>query len=653
MCGISGFVGSADPNLIGRMTDVLAYRGPDDGGTRVFPAENGSVPAALGHRRLSIIDPTPRGAQPMSYARGRYWITYNGELYNFRALRSELEADGFEFSSECDTEVLLATYARHGEAMLEKLNGIFAFAIWDAEKDELFLARDRLGVKPLHYAEHDGVLYFASEIKSILQALPSPSLSPTAFADYLTFLWVPEPETLYQGIRKLPAGFCARYANGRLRQREYWDMKFRGCEPRSVADWADTVRESVQSAVRRQMVSDVPLGAFFSGGLDSAAVVSTMNEAADERVTAYTVGFKSEDLAYEIVPDDLRYARQLAGQLELDHHERILEPEIVDLLPKLIWHMDEPIADPAAITTYLICSAARERMTVILSGMGGDEVFAGYPRHLATWMTRPLDLLPRSARHAARRLIDSSVTVGGPGRLRGPRRNLLKASRGIDQSLVQRYLTYSSYYRGDELSELLSPELRAATHEHDPFRRHALHAERVANEHWLNQLLYIDLKTFLPCLNLAYTDKMSMAASTEVRVPLLDDEVISMAGAIPPELKLHHATRKYIFKRSMEGVLPDTLIKRPKAGFGAPIRAGLVGDLRPMVHDVLSRDSIVARGLFEPNAVEQLIREEEEGISDNALRIWALLCAEIWSREAQTAGGQSASISAPSEVGTQ
>jgi asparagine synthase (glutamine-hydrolysing) len=643
VCGICGFVGGDDVALIEAMTALLEHRGPDGAGVKVFTADDGSVPAALGHRRLSIIDPTPRGDQPMSYANGRYWITYNGEIYNYRELRSELEADGFGFESECDTEVLLAAYARDGEGMLNEVNGIFAFAIWDAEAEELFLARDRLGVKPLHYAIHDGVLYFASEIKSLLAAIPSPALSSESLAAYLTFLWVPEPETLFEGIHKLPAGFCARYAEGRLRTRQYWDLRFRTAEPRSIDGWANTVGETVEEAVRRQMVSDVPLGAFLSGGIDSGAIVRTMTLAATEPVDAYTVGFAGEDLAYEIVPDDLKYARLLARELGVEHHERVLRPEIVDLLPRLIWHMDEPIADPAAITTYLICSAARERMTVILSGMGGDEVFAGYPRHLAARMTRPLELLPAGARRGAKRLVESRLTVGGPGRLRGPRRNLLKLVRGLEQRPVERYLTYSSYYRAEELSQLLVPSVREVIGGYDPFQRHVLHAERVANEHWLNQLLYVDMKTFLPCLNLAYTDKMSMAASTEVRVPLLDDEVVATAAAIPAELKLRRATRKYILKQSLRGALPDRVIDRPKAGFGAPIRSWLVGDLRPLVHDLLSPEAVTARGLFEPRAVERLVHQEEAGIADNALRIWALLCLELWSREVVSPADRTAS----------
>jgi asparagine synthase (glutamine-hydrolysing) len=624
------------------MTAILEHRGPDGGGVKVFAAADGGVPAALGHRRLSIIDPTPRGAQPMSYADGRYWITYNGEIYNYRELRAELEADGFAFQSACDTEVLLAAYARDGERMLDEVNGIFAFAIWDTETEELFLARDRLGVKPLHYAVHDGVFYFASEIKSLLVAIPTPSLSSESLASYLTFLWVPEPDTLFKGVRKLPAGFCARYAGGRLRTRQYWDLRFKTAEPRSTDGWAATVRETVELAVRRQMVSDVPLGAFLSGGIDSGAIVRTMAATANRPIDAYTVGFAREDLAYEVVPDDLKYARLLARELRVEHHERELRPDIVELLPKLIWHMDEPIADPAAITTYLICSAARERMTVILSGMGGDEVFAGYPRHLAARLTRPLGLLSIGARRRAKRWLESWLTVGGPGRLRGPRRNLLKLVRGLDQGPVERYLTYSSYYRAEELSRLVTPSLGEVIGGHDPFRRHALHAERVANEHWLNQLLYVDVKTFLPCLNLAYTDKMSMAASTEVRVPLLDDEVVARAAEIPTELKLRRATRKYILKRSMRGALPNPVIDRPKAGFGAPIRSWLVGDLRPMVHDLLSAETVAARGLFDPQAVERLVHEEEAGIADNALRIWALLCFELWSREVAAAVGPDA-----------
>jgi asparagine synthase (glutamine-hydrolysing) len=586
------------------------------------------VPLALGHRRLAIIDPTTRGAQPMSYADGRYWITYNGELYNFRELRRGLEREGFRFTTQTDTEVLLAMYARHGEAMLDHLNGMFAFAIWDAEAERLFLARDRLGIKPLYWSLDGHVLYFASEIKAILAALPAPGMRAEMVPSYLTFLWVPGADTLLQGIYKLEPGHYATFADGRLTVRRWWDMTF-APEERGDAQWADAVRDAVGSAVQRQMVSDVPLGSFLSGGIDSSAIVAFMRST-NGPVTTYTVGFTPEDLSHEIVPDDVRYAREVGRVFSTDYHEQTLRPDVVDLLPKLIWHMDEPIADPACISTYLICSAAGERLKVILSGMGGDEIFAGYPRHLAARIARILDVVPRSMRATVRRGLDGRLTTGPPGRLRGPRRNLMKLMRGIDATPVERYLTYSSYYKPSELKRLLTPQHREAAD--NVLDLHRSYADAAKDAHWLNQILYLDLKTFLPCLNLAYTDKMSMAASTEVRVPLLDDWLVELSGRIPPQLKLRGLTRKYVLKRSMAEILPRDVVRRPKAGFGAPVRSWLVGDLKPMVDELLCAESVRARGICQPEEVERLIAANETGTEDNALRLWALLTLELWQR---------------------
>ena len=628
MCGICGIVGRADRGLIQEMTDVLEHRGPDGQGTRCFESPDDRPEASLGHRRLSIIDPSPRGAQPMSYADGRYWITYNGEIYNYRELRDGLVADGFSFESDCDTEVLLAMYARDGEAMLPRLNGIFAFAIWDSRSHELFLARDRMGVKPLYYSQEGDELLFASEVKALLRARPDVRLRRDAVADYLTFLWVPDPDTMFEGVYKLPPAHCATFAGGRLSIRPYWDLTF-GDTIASERECIDLVRDAVGSAVRRQMVSDVPLGSFLSGGVDSSAVVANM-AATGDRVTTYTVGFSAEDLAHEIVPDDVRYSRVMAKQFDVDYNERILEAEVVDLLPKLVWHMDEPVADPAAITNYLICAAARERLTVVLSGVGGDEVFGGYPRYLAARLGAMADVLPHSARRSIRSALDGRLTLGRPGRMRGPRRNLMKFMRGLDLSRIERYLVYVSYFTRPELDRVLAPELAHSLQNHDPFRHHRGYLERVEGEHWLNQLLYLDAKTFLPCLNLTYTDKMSMAASTEVRVPLLDDEVVSAAARVPAELKLRGLTRKWVLKKSMEGTLPRDVIWRKKAGFGAPVRSWLVGDLKPMVDDLLSPETVRARGLFDPAEVQRLVAANEAGAEDNALRLWALLNLELW-----------------------
>ena len=630
MCGICGIAGRNDAPLVQTMTESLVHRGPDGGAVRAFPSRDGQLPATLGHRRLSIIDPTERGGQPMTYGDGRYWITYNGELYNFRALRAQLERDGFAFRTECDTEVLLAMYVRHGADMLRRLNGMFAFAIWDAEQCELFLARDRLGIKPLYYAELGGTLLFASEVKALLPALPRPGLNHRAIPDYLTFLWVPDPTTMFEGIVKLAPGHCASFGRDGLRIREWWDLRF-APEDRPESEWARDTGEAIRAAVHRQMVSDVPLGAFLSGGIDSSAIVAEMAGIAGS-VSTYTIGLTKADLEYDLVGDDLRYAREIAEAFAVDYHERVVDAEVANLLPTLIWHMDEPVADPALISAYLVCAAARERLTVILSGMGGDEIFAGYPRHLAARLGRVLEGLPPGLRAAARRAVESRVTVGGPGRLRAHRRNLLKFVRGLEETTQERYLTHCSYYRPDELRSLLSPDLGAATADHDPFARHHGYLERVRGEHWLNQLLYVDLKTFLPCLNLTYTDKMSMAASTEVRVPLLDDELVELVARVPASLKLNGRKRKYVFKKAMEGVLPASVIRRPKAGFTAPARAWLMGPLQPLVDELLSPQAVRRRGLFEPAEVRRLIDANRGGEADNALRIWALLTLELWQR---------------------
>lgn len=628
MCGICGCVGSADEATVGAMTRLMEHRGPDGEGVRCFPSVDGSLPAMLGHRRLSIIDPSERGAQPMPCSQQRYWITYNGELYNFLELRQQLESEGLRFRTETDTEVLLEMYVRHGPGMLGRLNGIFAFGVWDTREQSLFLARDRLGVKPLYYTQQDGLLTFASEVKALLPVIGRVSMNVAALSEYLTFLWVPDPATLFEGVMKLAPGHYAIYDRGKLTVQQWWDMQF---APEDATEnlWASRTREAVESSVRRQMVSDVPLGSFLSGGLDSSAIVAEMAAAAGS-VSTYTVGFTKEDLAYDVVPDDIRYSREIAEAFPVDYHERIVEPDVTELLPRLIWHMDEPIADPAAISAYLVCSAAREKLTVILSGMGGDEIFAGYPRHLAARLARVLDRLPVGPRRIVREQIQRRVTVGPPSRLRAHRRNLLKFMGSFEASTQERYLTHSSYYQPAELACLLSADAQAMVA--DPFTRHRQYIDNVRDEHWLNQLLYVDLKTFLPCLNLAYTDKMSMAASTEVRVPLLDDEIVALSGRIPPGLKLRRTTRKYIFKRAMEGVLPHSVIWRPKAGFTAPARAWLASSLRPAVAELLSPEAVRSRGLFDPPEVQRLIVENERDQADHALRIWALLTLELWQR---------------------
>jgi asparagine synthase (glutamine-hydrolysing) len=633
MCGIAGVLGpdSARPGLVERMSRALRTRGPDDEG--VFRDPAGLV--ALGHRRLSILDPSSAGRQPMESSSGRTVIAYNGEIYNFRELRGTLESKGIRFRTRTDTEVILALYEEEGVDCLRRLRGMFAFALWDASKRRLLLARDRLGIKPLYVTRVGASLLFASEVKSLLlHPGVRRTLDPEALEQFLTFLWVPDPRTPFRGIEKVPPGHYLLVEDGHEALRAWWDAPLEVGEPFPSVDAAtDAVRETLGRVVREHMVSDVPLGAFLSGGIDSTAILHFMAEASPRPVTTYTAGFSAEDLRHEIVPDDVRWARLAAKRYGADASEIPLEPRVAELLPLVARHLDDPVADPAAITTYLICRAARERLVVMLSGMGGDEIFAGYPRHLAMRLAGVYDRLPGPARRFVERRARAWVPAAGAGRFTAPRRNLRKFLRSASRPYRERYLGYSSYYDRGEARALLVPDVAGALGDHDPFEVHLRCFERARALDPVDQLLYVDLKTFLPCLNLAYTDRMSMAASVEVRVPFLDHELVELAARIPSRWKLRGLTRKWIFKRAMRGFLPDPIVDRPKAGFGAPIRAWLVGELRGMVADLLGPAAIRRRGLFDPAAIATLVRENESGREDHSLRIWTLLTLELWQRE--------------------
>jgi asparagine synthase (glutamine-hydrolysing) len=519
-------------------------------------------------------------------------------------------------------------FALEGPAMLDRLNGIFALAIWDDETKRLFLARDRLGVKPMYYTRGRDWFAFASEVKPLLPLSGRAELEPAAIADVLTFLWVPEPRTAFRGIAKLPAGHFAWVDRSCIEVKQWWDLRFEP-EERPEGEWREVVRAEVTASVRRQMVSDVPLGSFLSGGIDSSAIVAAMAHG-HERVSTWSIGYSEEDLAHEIVPDDLRWARKVGSEFDLDYHERVLRPDVLETLPKAIWHLEDPIADPAAISTYLICREAREQMPVMLSGMGGDEVFAGYPRYLAWRIAKTLAGLPRPTLRALEGLMSPLARPGSPGRLRGPRRNLWKFMRAAGLDPLERYLSFSSYYSQSELDELLVPGVVPAGH--DVFSTHRSYLAHDPGGDELARILYLDAKTFLPSLNLAYTDKMGMAASVEVRVPLLDDDLVALAARMPSNMKLRGWRRKYIFKKSQEGLLPHDIIWRRKAGFGAPVRAWLVGELAPLVDDLLSERTVRDRGFVDPRVVSRMRAENAAGNADYSLRLYALLTLELWCR---------------------
>jgi len=638
MCGISGIVNVGDRDTLARMTAVQAHRGPDDSGLweRKFP--DGSY-IGLGSRRLAILDLSPLGHMPMRNEDGSLWITYNGEIYNFAALRQELEARGHRFISHTDTEVVLHLFEEEGPDCVKRLNGMFAFAVCDLRSStpSLFLARDHFGIKPFYYL-HDGRRFaFASEIKALLQ-IPEieAKIDLESLHQYLTFLWVPDPKTMFQGIKKLPAGHYATLSRGEFKLTQYWDLKFPSeshSYSRSEADLAAEIRDRFQRSVEAQMVSDVPVGAFLSAGLDSSSIVAMMCRATRQPVHTYTITFPEKYRVGESTLDDPNVATRLARKLGCENQRIVVEPEVTDLLPKLVWHMDEPTADPAIIPAYLVCHEARKQSTVLLSGVGGDELFAGYRKHVAHYWAQRFRTLPASIQRLAESTFASLPGMRGTP-LKGPMRLAKKMARSASLSPVDRFIANCTYLDGSAKSKLYRHELAASLLGLDPAAAHRRAFDRVKDADFLNQMLYLDTKIFMTSLNLTYNDKMSMASSVEVRVPFLDRELVEFAAnAIPPGLKLKgrlNPTTKYIFRKAMRDTLPPEVLQQPKAGFAAPVDYWLAHDLREMVDDLLSPARLRDRGLFQVEPVQQLIGEHRSGRHDHSMQIWQFLTLELW-----------------------
>jgi len=644
MCGIAGLISLNPESQIAAMMNAIEHRGRDDEGVWTSSAVNvEGQRVCFGHRRLSIIDTSSAGHQPMLSHDGRLVIILNGEIYNYRELRDQLTGKGHSFQTQTDTEVLLTAWSEWGEDSLNRLNGMFAFALWDTKEQTLFLARDRVGIKPLYYAQcqkpdrqgGQPSLAFASEIKSILASgLIKAELDKEALHQFLTFLWAPDPNTLFRGIKTVPPGHLARWRNNELTVRQWWDISFEQIEEgRSEAWWQEQVLETLDRVVKLEMVADVPLGSFLSGGVDSSSIVAMMKRHSNGRpIGTYTIGIEAEDLRYDIIPDDVEWARRVNHELQTDYHEIMLRPQVAELLPQLVYHMDEPPID-MAIPSYLVSRAARQSMRVMLSGMGGDEVFAGYPRQMAMKLAGAFDPVPQMLRRPLMKTIAQVLPGGMPGRLTAPLRNAKKFARSAALDFEDRYLGFQTYFTDEAKSRLYSDEAREATRGLDAYAAHRRYFGRVKDAAPLNQLLYVDLKTFLPCLNLMTTDKTSMAANLEVRVPFLNLEMLELAARMPPDLKLRGLKRKYILKRAAEKLLPRELVWRKKAGFGAPIRSWLRGPLRPLVDDLLSEETIKRRGLFRPEEVRRIIDANLSGREDYNLQVFQLLTLELWQRQ--------------------
>jgi asparagine synthase (glutamine-hydrolysing) len=640
MCGIAGLIDRDAETRISAMLETIEHRGRDDEGVWTSASINEQAQrVCLGHRRLSIIDTSRAGHQPM-ISHERFVVILNGEIYNYRELRDELAAKGHQFHTHTDTEVLLNAWAEWGAACLDRLNGMFAFALWDDRERVLYLVRDRVGIKPLYYscgqdARAPGAVAFASEIKSILASgLVKPELDHGSLHQFLTFLWAPDPNTLFKDIKTVRPGHFVKVSDGEVTEHEWWDISFDQIEEdKDESWWQERVLETLDRVVKLEMVADVPLGSFLSGGVDSSSIVAMMKQHSDGRpVGTYAIGIEAEDLRYDIIPDDVQWARRVNQQLGTDYHEIMLKPEVAELLPQLVYHMDEPAID-MAIPSYLVSRAARESMRVMLSGMGGDEVFAGYPRQMAMKLAGAFDPVPQLLRRPLMRTVAAVLPGGMPGKLTAPLRNAKKFARSAALDFQERYLGFETYFTDEMKSQLYTNELRESARGLDAYAAHRDYFARAQNAAPLNQLLYVDLKTFLPCLNLMTTDKTSMAANLEVRVPFLNVEMLKLAARMPPDLKLRGLKRKYILKRAAEKLLPREVVWRKKAGFGAPIRSWLRGPLRPMVDDLLSEDAVRQRGLFRPQEVRRIIEANLSGREDFNLQVFQLLNLELWHRQ--------------------
>ncbi|MFI8420806.1 asparagine synthase (glutamine-hydrolyzing) [Streptomyces sp. NPDC085479] len=631
MCGIAGTYRWPDGKAVtDRITDVLAHRGPDGAGRYSHAAGDGEV--HLGHRRLAVVDLSPTGAQPM--ASDGLVLTYNGELYNAPELRAELAAGGVRFRGTSDTEVLLEAWRRWGTGCLPRLRGMFAFGIFDERTGELVLARDQLGVKPLFLLRRGEGLVFASELKALSAATGGLDVDPAALVASLLYHWVPDSRCAFREAEKLPPGSWLRIGpGGRVERGTFWRLREVAAEGRERArsgelpDLAAVVEEST----RRHLLSDVPVATFLSGGLDSSYLTAL---AARERpgISAYTIGFRAEDARFEAMPDDLGYARRVAERYGVDLHEIEIAPDVQDLLPRMTYHLDEPIGDPAAINTYLICSAAREAgVKVMLSGMGADELFAGYRKHLANLLALRYQRVPRPLRRGLSAAVDRLPVASARRGYRSVRfaKRFLSFADLPEETAFRR--SYTLYDRA-ELLALVDPDLAGTVD--DVLAEHTdVYGDNDLDD-FVNRMCLGDARMFLPGLNLAYTDRSSMAASTEVRVPYVDVEVVRAAFAVPGDRKIVGRQGKAVLKEAAATVLPREIVYRPKGLFSAPLRAWMSRDLAPLVREVVHDGVLVGSGLLRRDALARMVAEDAAGHRDYSKHLWHVLTLEHWYRAA-------------------
>ena len=620
MCGIVGIVRndgkSIDEDLLARMNNAIRHRGPDDDGFYV----NGSV--GLGMRRLAIID-LKGGAQPIHNQDRSSWIVFNGEIYNYLELREKLEKLGHTFYTNSDTEAIVHAYDQFGVDCPKHLRGMFAFAIWNERSQELFLARDRVGKKPVLYAHVNGQLIFGSEFSALLlHPDVSRDIQPEALDYYLSFMCIPAPLTAYRAIRKLEPGHWLRWRHGEIELQRYWQPDFTKKIELSEEEAGERTVEILRDAVRVRLMSEVPLGAFLSGGIDSSAVVALMSQESSERVKTFSIGFDEQDFS------ELHHARRIAEHVGADHHEFIVRPDALEVLPTLVEHYGEPYADSSAVPTYYVAKETRKHVTVALNGDGGDESFAGYERYIAMGLTEKYRRVPSFLRES---LIKETVNLIPSSPLK--RSRVKSAKRLLDAVAlprVDRYARWVSVFNEQTKQPLYSDRFREQTQAADATGILAEWFRRANGIGVVDAMLLTDQMTYLPNDLLVKVDIATMAVSLEARSPFLDHHVIEFAASLPQNLKLRRLTSKYLLKKVLRKLLPSENLKRRKMGFGVPVGHWFRGKMQPFLREVLLSEKALRRGLFQPDAVRQLIELHVRGERDYSQQLWTLLMLELW-----------------------
>ncbi len=623
MCGICGIFEferreEIAQDFVRRMTDTIVHRGPDDEGIHVGPG------IGLGFRRLSIID-VAGGHQPISNEDGRIWVMLNGEIYNYPELRQELLDRGHTFATRSDTESIVHLYEEYGEDCFRRLRGMFAIALWDSRERKLVLARDRVGKKPLYFAADQKRLLFGSELKCLLAADGSiRTIDPQALSDYFSYGYISAPKTVYRDVRKLRPGHYLVASTSGVREVPYWNLSFAQVENRSEQEWCELLRNGLCEATRIRLMSDVPLGAFLSGGVDSSSVVAMMSNLMKRPVTTCSIGFEEKEY------NEADFAREIAKRFHTDHHEQIVHPKAVEILKKLVWHYDEPFADSSAIPTYYVSWVARQSVTVALGGDGGDENLAGYRRY---YFDQFENRLRRRVPAGLRKRVFGPLGRAYPPLAWAPRMFRAKATfQSLSRSPLEGYFNSISIFRPDEKLRLLSRDFQANLGGYDSMEVLQYHYDRAETDDPLSRIQYVDIKTYLPDDILAKVDRASMAVSLEVRAPLLDHQLMELIAKIPSSLKLRGTTGKYIFKKAMADVLPKDILHRRKQGFAVPLARWFRGDLRDLAHEaIFSHDD----GILDKTYLKEVWDEHQKGTYDRSSHLWAVLMYREWREKFQ------------------